>query len=139
MSTSDRDKSAQRLLKELEGWPDISAFLDLYRDRLDVERDYDEAGSIQHYQFSPDEIATRRQRANLLLLVDQFEEIFADEVVTKEGTRRLVELVSPDLGGLCKGQAREARLHDCNDAKRAFRSLGAFPILPELFNERKTT
>ena len=123
------------LLDELEGWPDISSFLDLYRDRLDVEHEHGEADLSENCQFSRDEIATRRQRANLLLLVDQFEEIFDDTVVMEDGTRRLVELISPISEVEVKTRLDKRVFTIVTMRSENLRSLGAFPILPDLFTE----
>lgn len=106
----------------------VNHFLEDFREYLDVQGG--EASGGVTTTFSEEATAVRRQEANLLILVDQFEEIFAGEGAPSNDAKLFVEIMA-------KAMTRP-------DAERIFliptmrtenlRELAAFPELPELLN-----
>jgi hypothetical protein len=90
LSPADRDAASVRSF--LEGATSLAEFRTSYLEHLDPE-----AGLPSHYQrsnFTADEVAARREAANLFLLVDQFEEVFATEAALAPGVVQFASLLS---------------------------------------------
>lgn len=129
----EKDEAAHDLSDQLQGWPDIAYFLDLYRDKIDVEPKGGKAEDSP--TFSSEEIETRRKRINLLLLIDQFEEIFERGVMESPDTERFVDLLAPSSEHALNARRTKRVFTIITARSENLRSLGAFPVLPDLFTQ----
>ena len=130
---AEKDEAAKALPDQLKGWPDIASFLDLYRDEINVEPDDDKTS--QQRTFNDAEIETRRKRINLLLLIDQFEEIFDKNVVKSSDTERFVDLLAPSTESALLARRARRVFTIVTIRSENLRSLGTFPALPDLFTQ----
>jgi hypothetical protein len=120
--------SAERAVDDfLQERQELGSFVTYFKDVLDVSG----GNTSEERQFSSEEVNVRRHEANLLILVDQFEELFAAEGPPSKEAANFVEIIASTLRRV--GSSRVFLVLTMRTEN--LRELATFPELPSLLNQ----